>query len=364
MIATKISINEAGQRFDKYLKKLLKDAPDSFIYKMLRKKNIVLNGKKADGREKLCLDDEVKFFLADETFQKFCGTDMSDTAEITPYEQAYQKLKYLNVVYEDDQILVVDKPAGILSQKAKPEEISVNEWLIGYLLATHRITPASLATFKPSICNRLDRNTSGMVACGKTLAGSQYLSRVIKDKSLEKYYYCLISGELVLDERVTGYLCKDPVLNKVMIYPQETDVPKSLKQDAACIDTAFHTVRTAHNITLLEVQLFTGKTHQIRAHLASLGHPIIGDAKYGNAKINQFYAQKGVHAQLLHAHKLVFPASFTPNDAQLFIQTSGRVLECPPPTLFEKLLNGEELEKNDGYMELEGTSRFSLRRYD
>ncbi len=180
-----------------------------------------------------------------------------------------------------------------------------------------------------------------MVACGKTLAGSQYLSHIIKDKSLEKYYYCLISGALALDARVTGWLCKDRIQNKVSIYHQETDVPRSLKQDAVYIDTAFHTVRTAHNRTLLEIQLFTGKTHQIRAHLASLGYPIIGDAKYGDAKINQFYAQKGVHVQLLHAHKLIFPVCPAKNGEQDFVQTSGRVLECPPPEIFEKLLNGE-----------------------
>mgnify|MGYP002510373481 CR=1 FL=1 len=341
MIATKIAANEAGQRFDKYLKKLLKDAPDSFIYKMLRKKNIVLNGKKADGREKLCLDDEVQFFLAGETFEKFCGNSQNSQMDTTSYERAYKTLNAIKIVYEDDQILVVNKPCGILSQKSKPEECSVNEWLIGYLLATHCITPDSLATFKPSICNRLDRNTSGMVACGKTLAGSQYLSHIIKDKSLEKYYYCLISGALVLDARVTGWLCKDRIQNKVSIYHQETDVPRSLKQDAVYIDTAFHTVRTAHNRTLLEIQLFTGKTHQIRAHLASLGYPIIGDAKYGDAKINQFYAQKGVHVQLLHAHKLIFPVCPAKNGEQDFVQTSGRVLECPPPEIFEKLLNGE-----------------------
>lgn len=337
MILKKISSNEAGQRFDKYLKKLLREAPDSFIYKMLRKKNIVLNGKKADGGEKLSIDDEVKFFFADETFKKFCGEIENCSLNIAPYEQAYYKMRDLDIVYEDNNILVVNKPSGILSQKSKPEETSVNEWLIGYLLKKGFITKESLVTFRPSVCNRLDRNTSGMVVCGKTLAGSQYLSRIIRDKSLEKYYYCLVFGELSITKRVTGYLYKDSVQNKVTIYQDKNNVPETLQKEAVFIDTVYRTVCIANNITQLEVQLFTGKPHQIRAQLAALGYPIIGDSKYGNAKRNQLYAQKGVKNQLLHAHKLVFPVS----SCKDFAQVSSSVLECPVPMIFNKLLQEE-----------------------
>lgn len=335
MILRKISSNEAGQRFDKYLKKLLKEAPDSFIYKMLRKKNIVLNGKKADGKEKLCPDDEVTLFLAEETFDKFSGNPLSGAVNADQYSQAYAELRHLERIYEDDHILVVNKPAGVLSQKAKPDDISVNEWLIGYLLLQKALTPESLSTFKSSVCNRLDRNTSGMVVCGKTLAGSQYLGRIIKDKSLEKYYHCIVTGTVNTDRRVTGYLHKDTARNKVTVYQKESDIPDAWKKDTEYIDTAFRTVKTANDITLLQVQLFTGKTHQIRAHLASLGHPVIGDIKYGDDTTNRIYAQKGVKSQLLHAHKLVFPATSEP----AFAQTSGRILECPDPDIFEKLLN-------------------------
>ncbi len=334
MIITKIAANENGQRFDKYLKKLLKNAPDSFIYKMLRKKNIVLNGKKADGREILCLDDEVKLFLADDTFEKFGGKSIHNPPDITQYKQAYHKLYALKIMYEDDNILIVNKPAGILSQKSKPDDMSVNEWLTGYLLFRNSITAETLSTFKPSICNRLDRNTSGMVICGKTLAGSQYLSSIIKDKSLEKYYYCIVDGSLSLNAHVTGYLCKDAVQNKVTVFSKECDIPHVLQREAEYIDTAFHTVYTAHDMTFMEVQLFTGKTHQIRAHLSSLGHPIIGDVKYGSPAANQKYAKKGVHSQMLHAHKLVFPLTHD----QIFEQTSGMVLECPVPEIFNRLL--------------------------
>lgn len=334
MILTKVSPNEAGQRFDKYLKKLLKNASDSFIYKMLRKKNIILNGKKADGKEKLCVDDEIKFFFADETFEKFSGKSARKSIDPAQYIHAYQKLDALQIIYEDDNILIVDKPSGILSQKSRPEDLSANEWLTGYLLSRHEITADSLATFKPSVCNRLDRNTSGMVACGKTLAGSQYLSRIIRDKTLEKYYYCLVAGGLTVDERVSGYLYKDTSQNKVTIYHQETDIPDSLRGDAVYIDTAFRSIRTARNITLLEVQIFTGKTHQIRAHLSALGYPIIGDSKYGDAAVNQMYFKKGVRFQLLHAHKLIFPET----TEQQFSHTSGMIVECPPPAVFNELM--------------------------
>lgn len=334
MITTRIAANEAGQRFDKYLKKLLKDAPDNFIYKMLRKKNIVLNGKRADGKELLCLDDEVKLFLADDTFEKFGGKSTNCPFDIVPYERAYRKLNDLRILYEDDNILIVDKPAGILSQKSKPDDISINEWLTGYLLSCKGVTAETLSTFKPSVCNRLDRNTSGMVLCGKTLAGSQYLSSIIKDKSLEKYYYCMVSGDVDINGHVTGYLYKDTVQNKVTVFARECDVPEAQKHKAEYIDTAFYTVHTAHDMTFMEVQLFTGKTHQIRAHLASLGHPIIGDGKYGSAAVNQKYAKMGVHSQLLHAHKLVFPLTQNRN----FAQTSGMVVECPVPDIFNRLM--------------------------
>jgi 23S rRNA pseudouridine955/2504/2580 synthase len=329
----KITTNESGQRFDKYLKKLLSKAPDSFIYKMLRKKNIVLNGKKADGKEMLFVGDEVKLFLSDETFEKFRGFVPCDNSdELSQYDRAYQKLSDLHIIYEDENILIVNKPSGVLSQKAKPDDISVNEWLIGYMLANNLIDNKALATFKPSVCNRLDRNTSGMVACGKSLIGSQYLSRIIKDKSLEKYYYCLVAGEINIDERLSGYLYKDEVKNKVTVFKNEDEVPSDLKADF--IDTKFETVTCANNVTLLEVQLFTGKTHQIRAHLASVGHPIIGDTKYGNEKVNREYSKLGVKYQLLHAHKLVFPK----NDSIDFKNTSKMVLECEMPEIFKHVM--------------------------
>lgn len=345
MVDFQINNNEAGQRFDKYLKKILKEAPDSFIYKMLRKKNITLNGKKAEGKEILSLGDEVKIFLADETFEKFSGKKLSKVnqtnmmegisqKECKQYQNAYHTLSDITIIYEDENVLICNKPAGILSQKASANDISVNEWLLGYLLEKKAVTPESMSFFKPSVCNRLDRNTSGMVVCGKSLIGSQYLSRIIKEKRLEKYYYCIVPGTINMHERVSGYLWKNQKTNKVSIYKEIDEIPKDKQKDASYIDTKFVTDVSQNNHTLIEAQLFTGKTHQIRAHLSSLGHPIIGDCKYGDEKINNKYKKYGIKGQMLHAYKLVFPAI----EEEQLRNLSEKTIICPMPDVFHAVL--------------------------
>lgn len=350
MILLQITKSDAGQRFDKYLKRQLKEAQSSFIYKMLRKKNIVLNGKKATGSELLCEKDEVRMFLSEETYEKFRagGASSRTHPNETTYQSAYKRLKNIEIVFENAHILILNKPTGILSQKAKPEDLSANEWLIGYLLETGAVSPDSLLTFKPSVCNRLDRNTSGLLACGKTLIGSRYLSSIIKDKSLEKYYYTLAAGDGMPDARVCGWLYKDTKNNQVTIFEKESDIPHSIRKDAEYIDTAFKHVKTIRlsntDISLLEVRLFTGKTHQIRAQLGAMGYPIIGDRKYGNSQINKLFYDMGVRNQLLHAYKIVFPNT----QDETFSDISGRTLLCDPPAMWKRLT-----EVGYGDMEIE-----------
>jgi len=187
--------NQEGQRLDKLLQKYLNKAPKSFIYKMLRKKNITLNGKKADGSEKTNLNDEIKLFLADETIDSFRENVSAAIVEGD-----------LNIVYEDEHI---NKPAGMLSQKAKPEDISLVEYVISYLLKTSKLTEEEMKTFKPGICNRLDRNTSGLVVAGKTLKGLQVMSELFRNRGLDKYYLCIVKGKVSKKHKLKGYLKKD-----------------------------------------------------------------------------------------------------------------------------------------------------------
>ena len=317
-----VKAGESGQRLDKYLAKYLKEAPKSFLYKMLRKKNITLNGRKADGSEKLQAEDCVRLFLAEETLEKFMGT------------QTEAHTCSLDVLYEDDHVLFINKPVGMLSQKADKKDISLVEYLTGYLLEKGALTREDLLTFHPSVCNRLDRNTSGIVAAGKTMAGLQTLSGAFKDRSLHKYYLALAAGSVEHPSYIKGYLWKNERTNKVT-------VTREPKKDALPIETRMRPLSYSGtgDCTLLEVELLTGRTHQIRSHLASIGHPIIGDAKYGSREVNEAYRKKyRVTSQLLHAWRIEMP-SFEGELSYL----SGLKLTAELPALFKKVIKGEKL---------------------
>lgn len=281
--------NGAGQRFDKYLFKLFKNAPTGILYKQLRCKNITLNGKKAKGNEILVSGDSVCVFMSDETIARFSGENISEGI-------AKADFSALCVVYEDDNIILADKPAGVLSQKSAPDDVSMNEYLISYLLA-HGMKKENLIAFTPAFCNRLDRNTSGLMLGGKTLAGLQGLSGIIRNRSLEKYYLAAVCGAINESGRIEGWLRKDERANKVRV--EEHEFAGSSK-----IVTEYEPIAHKGGFTLLKLRLVTGRTHQLRAHLASIGHPILGDPKYGNRRFNSEY---GIKRQLLHSYEVVFP---------------------------------------------------------
>lgn len=309
---------EEGQRLVKLLGAYLKEAPNSFFYKMLRKKNITLNGKKADGTEKLKCGDEIRLFLSDETYGKFAG-------KVQPKEKF--PMAKLNIVYEDSNVIFINKPAGMLSQKSVPSDVSLNEYLLGYLEKSGQWKQEESKAFRPSVCNRLDRNTSGMVICGKSMAGLQQMAALLKDRSLHKYYLCLVKGVMTESQHLEGYLLKDENSNQVKIFQKETE-------GAAHIITEYEPLYTEGETTLLKVTLVTGKSHQIRAHLSSIGHPIIGDPKYGDRKVNAFFRETHeIKNQMLHAWKLTFPELPEPLD-----NLSGKSFEAEPAGLMKQYL--------------------------
>lgn len=327
-----VSENEAGQRLDKLLAKILREAPKSFLYKMMRKKNITVNGKKVQGSEMLQIGDEIRLFFSDETLAKFQGS-----APVVSVPKTKTGAK-LDIIYEDAHIVLINKPAGMLSQKAKPQDISLVEYLTAYLLENGSITREQLTSFHPAVCNRLDRNTSGLVVAGKSLAGLQTMSRLLGERSMKKFYRCIVAGTITGTQHLKGYLHKDEKTNKVSIWNERREGGQKEKnripEDAKWIETEYRAVASANGLTMLEVHLITGRSHQIRAHLASIGHPIIGDTKYGNPKTNRTYQQShGVKGQLLHAYRLEMPEQIEGRLAYL----SGRKFEAPLPEIYRRI---------------------------
>lgn len=321
-----IKKNEENQRFDKYLRKLLPNAGSSFLYKMLRKKNITYNGKKASGNEMIKEGDVIRLFLSDETFEKF---SMDETVLLKQFKSLETlKLNGLHIIYEDSDILIANKPANMLSQKAGEKDISANEYLLGYLIRKGALTFEEYKTFRPSICNRLDRNTTGLLLMGKTLKGSQNLSLKLKDRSAQKYYFAIVAGTVKEEAHLKGYLKKDEKQNKVQIMAEIAD-SDTINYDY--VETAYRPLQSTGEWSLLEVHLITGKTHQIRAHLASIGHPIIGDLKYGDEAVNiKFKKQFHVNHQLLHAKRMIL---------------DGIEYQAPLPKEFEKIIDDDAMDK-------------------
>lgn len=295
-----IGKNQSGQRLDKFLAKYMREASKGFLYKMLRKKNIKLNGARAQGNETLREGDVVTLFLSDETIEKFTTKQSVPDREAPP----------LDIIYENEHVALINKPAGLLSQKAKPEDTSLVEYFTAYVGHTE-------TAFSPGICNRLDRNTSGIVIAGKTLAGLQRMSEIIRERQIAKYYLAVVKGEMREGGIISGYLKKDRRTNKVELFAEEAP-------GSDYIRTGYEPLGSDGRFTLVRVRLYTGKTHQIRSHLSSMSHPIAGDAKYGGR-----VAGSRIGRQLLHAYEIVFPVLEEP-----FADLSGRRFQAPVPDDF------------------------------
>ncbi len=297
----KIVIDEKtqNQRLDKFLRRYLPNAGTGFLYRMLREKKIKLNGKKSDGNAILHAGDELSIFFSDETLEKFMGEEATFTE--VKISQKEGKSFASGILYEDENLLILNKPAGMLSQRGEGKEPSACEYLLDYLRKKGSLSSEDEKIYKPSVVNRLDRNTSGLLVCAKNLPAAQLLSQMFKERSLKKEYRALVRGKILEKRDLTAFLKKDGSSNKVKV--SSTSQPGFEK-----IETAYEPLGYIDDDTLLNVDLKTGKTHQIRAHLSQTGHPLIGDPKYGDKEANRFYSEQyQLKRQFLHAYRLTFP---------------------------------------------------------
>ena len=450
-----------GMRLDRMLQKYLSGAPTSFLYKMLRKKNITLNGKKAAGNEKLSVGDSVRIWFSDETLEKFLDPALSSAAKETsagrsvggqdqgwmaaegysagnsaggqgqermaaeeysagnsagdqdedrmaakgysagnsaghqvqgrmaaetgtrsgretsgqvqpksgtlpgretsgrvqskadvksgrrePFPGAGRQItaeglhtaagKFRKwIIYEDDHLVAVDKPGGILTQKSEPGDSSLNEYLIAYLLDCGQTTLPAITLCRPSVCNRLDRNTSGLVLAGKTQAGLRMLSAMFRERTAQKYYLCIAAGCVSEAQTIDGWLKKNPMTNQVVLSRTPQEDSKKIVTRIRPLSYATLHGKEDQTLTLLEVELITGRTHQIRAHLSGIGHPILGDPKYGDPSINQLL-KSGYHirSQMLHAYRIVMPSKMEGPLSEL----SGREWHTRIPAEFVRVI--------------------------
>lgn len=326
MQVLKVTSQDEGQRLDRFLGKFMPGAPKSFFYKMLRKKNIILNGKKAEGMERIVKGDEIKFFLSDETIESF------KVEKSAPGTEPASIKDMPGIVYEDNDILVINKPAGMLSQKADKNDISAVEYINAYL-KNQNPDGTAYSVFNAGICNRLDRNTSGLIVAGKTVKGLQCMNNIFSKREVKKYYLCIVKGRVEHHERLEGYLVKNVKHNNVTITDYGTEGSSKIITEYGPLQYG----KLGGNIyTLLKVHLVTGKSHQIRAHLKSAGHPLAGDAKYGHKDLYQIFKREfGLKHQLLHSWRLEFGMS-----GNIPEKYHNMVFEAPLPKEFANIMEG------------------------
>lgn len=271
-----IGANEAGQRFDRFLLKYFNNSTRANVYKLIRKKVFKVNGTR-QGEEYFLKDGDVlSVYLSDDAFDALVKEEEQITAEDVD----------LNIVHEDDEILIVDKPKGLLTHPDKNEYKDTLSTLVGLYLRH-----LSTRTFKPASIQRLDKNTSGLVIFCKTYDSLKKYNEMMRERKIDKYYLAMVEGDVKEAGEVRGSMTRDESTNLSRFDEDDEDAKESITQ--------YTPIRRFGRYTLLEVKLLTGRTHQIRLAMSSIGHPLVGDTKYGGKKI------KNVNSQLLHGYKLV-----------------------------------------------------------
>lgn len=284
-----ITKNDAGQRADRFLSKAFPNLSPTLVCKLMRKKRIKLNGAKTEPNVKLCEGDVFRFYLSDELLSKAPAARVNDFRTVPPD---------ISVIYEDENILLVDKPVGMVvhEDNDNTSDTLINR-ILCYLWKNGEYIPEEENSFVPALCNRIDRNTCGIVIAAKNAESLRVLNAKIHDRELVKLYLCVVNGTPEpAAATLTAYLRKLSEENRVII----SDAPAP---DCLTIKTKYRVLETAGEQSLVEVDLLTGRTHQIRAHFAHIGHPLLGDGKYG---VNRLNKQFGYKYQALCSYKLIF----------------------------------------------------------
>ncbi len=305
--------NDAGQRLDKFITKTL-DIPMSLLYKSIRLKKIKVNRKRAENNTMLCEGDTIQCFLSEEFFEKKVSKNSFESISV-----------HLDIIYEDENILLLNKRPGVSVHE--DEDGSTNTLIThvqAYLYQKGEYLPENEQSFAPALCNRIDRNTGGIVIAAKNAEALRVMNEKIKEREIDKFYLAAVHGVPKPESAtIRGFLIKDSKTNTVKVY--DKNPPRGAKE----IITKYKVVAKKSDSALLEVELLTGRTHQIRAHMAHIGHPLVGDGKYG---INKNDRAKGYKYQALYSYRLRF--SFK-NDAPTCLDyLNGKEFKIPKKDIY------------------------------
>lgn len=311
-----INRNDAGQRLDRFVSKAAPLLPEALLQKYIRLKRVKVNGKGGKRDLRLSAGDVVQMYISDEFFER------------PTEENAWRRVNVprVSVIYEDEYILLADKPAGVLCHAGEEGEWNtLIDHIKAYLFQKGEWDPAAENSFSPALCNRIDRNTQGIVIAAKTAEALRVLDEKIRSREIDKFYLAAVHGRMEPDSgELTGFLFKDAAKNRV--YVRSSPEPGARKAV-----TRYKTLRVKNGLSLLECELLTGRTHQIRAQLAAAGHPLVGDGKYGTDKLAR---ELGIPGQALCSYKLRF--SFL-SDAGTLSYLNGREYLSGTPEFVEKL---------------------------